>query len=150
MGASSFCNFVRCGAWKLSLSGLSVWGQRASLSYSAGSRICCVVCMGGGWFPKLVWPKHNMVNQQVKVGVANNDKRAKCWCGTGKVGVATATPAIRHSPPMYQYDALIGDERAGEEAPSFEGGVHVHTCRCTPHLTCVSLSSNGSLATHQV
>ena len=58
--------------------------------------------MGGGWFPKLVWPKHNMINQQVKVGVANNDKRAKCWCGTGKVGVATATPAIRHSPPMVE------------------------------------------------
>ena len=57
--------------------------------------------MGGGWFPKLVWPKHNMVNQQVKVGVAYNDKRVKCWCGTGKVGVATATPAIRHSPPMH-------------------------------------------------
>ena len=56
--------------------------------------------MGGGWFPKLVWPKHYMINQQVKVGVANNDKRAKCWCGTGKVGVATATPTIRHSPPM--------------------------------------------------
>ena len=55
--------------------------------------------MGGGWFPKLVWPKHNMINQQVKVGVANNE-RAKCWCGMGKVGVATATPAIRHSPPM--------------------------------------------------
>ena len=59
--------------------------------------------MGGGWFPKLVWPKQNMINQQVKVGVANNDKRAKCWCGTGKVGVATATPAIRHSPPMVVY-----------------------------------------------
>ena len=43
--------------------------------------------MGGKWFPKLVWPKHNMINQQVKVGVANNDKRAICWCGTGKVGV---------------------------------------------------------------
>ena len=42
-----------------------------------------------------------MVNQPVKVGVANNDKRAKCWCGTGKVGVATVTPAIRHSPPMF-------------------------------------------------
>ena len=41
-----------------------------------------------------------MINQQVKVGVANNDKRAKCLCGTGKVGVATATPARRHSPPM--------------------------------------------------
>ena len=41
-----------------------------------------------------------MINQQVKVVVANNDKRATCWCGTGKVGVATATPAIRHSPPM--------------------------------------------------
>ena len=49
-----------------------------------------------------------------------------------------------------QYDALIGDGRAGEEVPSFEGGVHVRTCRCTPHLTCVSLSSNGSLETHQV
>ena len=63
--------------------------------------------MGGGWFPKLVWPKHNMLNQQVKVGVANNDKRAKCWYGTGKVGVATATPAIRHSPPM-----IVGDHQA--------------------------------------
>ena len=42
--------------------------------------------MGGGWFPKLVWPI--MINGQ-NVGVA-----------TGKVGVATATPAIRHSPPM--------------------------------------------------
>ena len=41
-----------------------------------------------------------MVNQQVKVGAANNDKMAKCWCGTGKVGVATATPVMRHSPPM--------------------------------------------------
>ena len=50
----------------------------------------------------------------------------------------------------YQYDALIGDGRAGEEAPSCERGVHVRTCRCTPHLTCASLSSNGSLATHQV
>ena len=39
--------------------------------------------MGGGWFPKLVWPKHNMINQQVKVGVANNDKREN-------VGVARA------------------------------------------------------------
>ena len=61
---------------------------------------CTLAFMGGGWFPKLVWPKHNMINQQVKVGVANTDKRAKCWCGTGKVGVATATPDIRHSPPM--------------------------------------------------
>ena len=42
----------------------------------------------------------NMVNQQVKVGAARNDKRAKRWCGTGKVGVATVTPAIRHSSPM--------------------------------------------------
>ena len=44
--------------------------------------------------------KNNMINQQVKVGVANNDKRAKCWCGTGKVGAATATTAIQHSPSM--------------------------------------------------
>ena len=50
----------------------------------------------------------------------------------------------------YQYDALIGDGRAGVEAPSCERGVHVRTCRCTPHLTCVSLLSNGSLAAHQV
>ena len=49
-----------------------------------------------------------------------------------------------------QYDALIGDGRAGVEAPSCERGVHVRTCRCTPHLTCVSLLSNGSLAAHQV
>ena len=45
---------------------------------------------------------------------------------------------------------MIGDGRAGEEAPSCEGGVHMRTCRCTPYLTCISLSSNGSLATHQV
>ena len=51
---------------------------------------------------------------------------------------------------MYQYDASIGDGRAGVEAPSCERGVHVRTCRCTPHLTCVSLLSNGSLAAHQV
>ena len=53
----------------------------------------CPIYMGGGWFPKLVWPKHNMINQQVKVGVANNDKRAgeikmlvwhrQSWCGNG-------------------------------------------------------------------
>ena len=29
---------------------------------------------------------------------------------------------IKH---YYQYDALIGDGRAGEEAPSCEGGAHV-------------------------
>ena len=50
-----------------------------------------------------------MVNQKVKVGVANNDKRAKCWCGTGKVGVATATPAIRHSPPMPTPFPVMGE-----------------------------------------
>ena len=49
-----------------------------------------------------------------------------------------------------QYDALIGDRRAGVEAPSCIRGVHVRTCRCTPHLTCANLLSNGSLATHQV
>ena len=49
-----------------------------------------------------------------------------------------------------QYDAFIGDGRAGAEAPSCDRGVHVRTCRCTPHLTCASLSSNGSLAAHQV
>ena len=43
--------------------------------------------MGGGWFPKLVWPKHNMINQQVKVGVANNHNGAK------KFGVARAKRA---------------------------------------------------------
>ena len=70
-------------------------------TYRVSRKFCNIlIIMGGGWFPKLVWPKHNMINQQVKVGVATNDKRAKCWCGTGKVGVATATPAIRHSPPM--------------------------------------------------
>ena len=49
-----------------------------------------LICIGGGWFPKLVWPKHNMINQQVKVGVANNDKRAKCWCGNGRHTCHTA------------------------------------------------------------
>ena len=42
-----------------------------------------------------------------------------------------------------QYDALIGDGRAGEEATSFEGGVHVRTCRCTPYLTCVLETAGG-------
>ena len=51
---------------------------------------------------------------------------------------------------VYQYDALIGDWRAGEEARSCERDVHVRTCRCTPHLTCVSLVSNRSPAAHQV
>ena len=55
-----------------------------------------------------------------------------------------------HKDDTYQYDALIGDGRAGVEAPSCERGVHVRTCRCTPHLTCVSVLSNGSLAAHQV
>ena len=49
-----------------------------------------------------------------------------------------------------QYDALIGDGRAGEEAPSFEGGVHVRTCRCTPPQTCVKQLFNGSLVTHKI
>ena len=49
-----------------------------------------------------------------------------------------------------QYDALIGDGRAGEEAQSFEEGVHVRTCRCTPYLTCVKHLSNGSLVTHKI
>ena len=52
--------------------------------------------------------------------------------------------------PIHQYDALIGDGRAGVEAPSCKRGVHVRTCRCSPHLTCVSLLSNWSLAAHQV
>ena len=59
--------------------------------------------------------------------------------------------------PVWRLVNIVGhdgasspDGRAAEEAPSCEGGVHVLTCRCTPHLTCVSLSSNGSLATHQV
>ena len=50
----------------------------------------------------------------------------------------------------YHYDALIGDGRAGVEVPSCERVVHVRTCRCTRHLTCVSHLSNGSLAAHQV
>ena len=37
------------------------------------ARVFIHMAMGGGLFPKLVWPKHNMVNQQVKVGVANDD-----------------------------------------------------------------------------
>ena len=40
------------------------------------------------------------------------------------------------------------DERARRHHRAKD--VHVRTCRCTPHLTCVSLSSNGSLAAHQV
>ena len=46
-------------------------------------------------------PKHIM---WCNIGVASNDNTAKCWCGTDKVGVAMATPAIRHSPPMPMWD----------------------------------------------
>ena len=66
-------------------------------TYRHGSRDLCYR-HGRRMVSKFVWPKHNMINQQV--GVANNDKRAKCWCDTCKVGVTTATPAIQHSPPM--------------------------------------------------
>ena len=53
------------------------------------------------------WCGQNIIwYQQVKVDVANNDKRAKCWCGTGKVGVAMVTPAIWHSSPMIVTDNL--------------------------------------------
>ena len=52
--------------------------------------------------------------------------------------------------PYDQYDALIGDGRAGEEAPLFEGGVHVRTCRCTPPQTCVTHLTNGYLVTHKI
>ena len=34
-------------------------------------------------------------------GVASTGKCMKCWCGNSKVGVATATPDIRHAPPMH-------------------------------------------------
>ena len=47
--------------------------------------------------PKLVWPMPVICGV---VGVASNDKRTKCWCGTSEVGVAAATPAIRRSPAM--------------------------------------------------
>ena len=58
--------------------------------------------MCGGSLPKLVWPKHNMVKNKVKVGVTNNAKTSNCWCDMGQVGVASATPAILYSlPPMY-------------------------------------------------
>ena len=63
---------------------------------------------------------------------------------------AEAVSAVTPLALANQYDALIGDGRAGVEAPSCKKGVHVRTCRCTPHLTCVSLLSNGSLAAHQV
>ena len=45
----------------------------------------------------------------------------------------------------YQYDALIGDGRAGVEAPSCERGVHVRTCRCTPHPGLAFLPAKSSL-----
>ena len=79
--------------------------------------------MGGGWFPKFLLPKQNMINQQIKVGEANSNKRAKCWCGTGKVGVATATPAIRHSPPM------VGD-LTGVDACMMHGWSSVPEASC--------------------
>ena len=43
---------------------------------------------------------HSKHRMWCDIGVASNDNIAKCWCGTDKVGVATVTPAIRHSPPM--------------------------------------------------
>lgn len=60
----------------------------------------CGYSRSGKPFLKLVWPKHNMVNQKVEVDVTNNDKNPKCWWGTDQVGVAAVIPAIPYSPPM--------------------------------------------------
>ena len=56
--------------------------------------------MGGESFSKMVWPKILKVYIWCAFGVASNGKSVKCWCGNSKVGVATATPAIRRAPPM--------------------------------------------------
>ena len=67
-------------------------------SSSLDSYMNTYIGMGGGWFPKLVWPKHNKINQQVKVGVANNDKRGQYWCGNGYTcHTAFSTHVYRYS-----------------------------------------------------
>ena len=43
--------------------------------------------MGGGSCPEVGMVKTSSGVLLVN-GVASNDKRANCWCGTGKVGVA--------------------------------------------------------------
>ena len=56
--------------------------------------------MGGESFSKLVWPKTLKMYMWCVYGMASNGKSVKCWCGNSKVGMAMATPAIRHAPPM--------------------------------------------------
>ena len=64
--------------------------------------IISLIIMGGALRPKLVWPEHGLGLPcfWCAVGVASNANLTKSWYGKGKVGVATATPTIRHSPPM--------------------------------------------------
>ena len=106
------------------------------------------------------WEKHCVcVHCCSRMALKNGEDRTRRW-----LRYAVAKKTVWHLAstsgdgwvlPNYmnndnQYDALIGDGRAGVEAPSCKRGVHVRTCRCTPHLTCVNLLSNGSLAAHKV
>ena len=56
----------------------------------------------------MVWPKTLKVYIWCAFGVASNGKSVKCWCGNSEVGVAMATLAIRHAPPMLVRFSLSG------------------------------------------
>ena len=51
-------------------------------------------------------------------GVASNTNFEKCWCGKGKVGVATVKHAIRHSPLM----SITFTTKNGSKAHSVHSG----------------------------
>ena len=61
--------------------------------------------MCGESFSKMLWPKTLKMYIWCAYGVASNRKSVKCWCGNSKVGVATATPVIRHGPAMLATDS---------------------------------------------
>ena len=96
----SYCSSKAAGGFLRYIMDWNIWTPNAGYIYIYIYLKIYNYVHGRRMVSKVGVAKHNMINQQVKVGVTNNDKRAKCWCGMGKVGVATATPAIRHSPPM--------------------------------------------------
>ena len=71
--------------------------------------------MADGIIYHMVWPKTLKVYIWCAFGVASNGKSVKCWCGNSKVGVASATPAIRHAPPMLVTEDMLTEEMLTQE-----------------------------------
>ena len=56
----------------------------------------------------------------------------------------------QHLSPVWRLDRWWTSGRGGTIVRKSGVHLHVRTCKCTPHLTWVNLSSNGSLAAHRV